>query len=172
MESTLTEDISSVQSLSHVWLFATPWTATLQASLPITNSPGLLKLMSIESVMPSNHLLLLPSIFPTIKVFSNNAIICLRWPKFWHFSFSINPSSEYSGLSSFMIHWFDLLVVQGLLKSLLQYHSSKAPILQCSAFFMVQLSCPYMTTGKTIALTRQIFVSKVMTEDIHGGKFQ
>ena len=172
MESTLTEDISSVQSLSHVWLFATPWTATLQASLPITNSPGLLKLMSIESVMPSNHLLLLPSIFPTIKVFSNNAIICLRWPKFWHFSFSINPSSEYSGLSSFMIHWFDLLVVQGLLKSLLQYHSSKAPILRCSAFFMVQLSCPYMTTGKTIALTRQIFVSKVMTEDIHGGKFQ
>ena len=172
MESTLTEDISSVQSLSHVWLFATPWTATLQASLPITNSPGLLKLMSIESVMPSNHLLLLPSIFPTIKVFSNNAIICLRWPKFWHFSFSINPSSEYSGLSSFMIHWFDLLVVQGLLKSLLQYHSSKAPILQCSAFFMVQLSCPYMTTGKTIALTRQIFVSKVMTEDVHGGKFQ
>ena len=171
MESTLTEDISSVQSLSHVWLFDTPSTATLQASLPITNSPGLLKLMSIESVMPSNHLLL-PSIFPTIKVFSNNAIICHKWPKFWHFSFSINPSSEYSGLSSFMIHWFDLLAVQGLLKSLLQYHSSKAPILRCSAFFMVQLSRPYMTTGKTIALTRQIFVCKVMTEDIHGGKFQ
>ena len=171
MENTLTEDISSVQSLSHVWPFDTPWTATLQASLPITNSPGLLKLMSIESVMPFNHLLL-PSIFPTIKVFSNNAIICRKWPKFWHFSFSINPSSEYSGLSSFMIHWFDLLVVQGLLKSLLQYHSSKAPILRCSAFFMVQLSRPYMTTGKTIALTRQIFVCKVMTEDIHGGKFQ
>ena len=145
----------------------TPWTATRQASLSITNSWSLLKLMSIESVMPSNHLILCrplflpPSIFPSIRVFSNESVLCLRWPKYW--SFSISPSNEYSGLISFRMDWLDLLAVQGTLKSLLQHHSSEASILQCSAFFMVQLSCPYTTTGKTIALTRQIFVSKVMS---------
>ena len=131
---------------------ATPWTAACQASLSITNSWRLLKLMSIESVMPRNHLilcrtlLLLPSIFPSIRVFSNESILHIRWPKYWSFSFSISPSNEYSGLISFRMEWLDLLVVQGTLKSLLQHHSSKASILRCSAFFTVQLSHPYMTT--------------------------
>ena len=160
---------SLVQSLSHVRLFATPWTGALQASQSITNSRSLLKLMSIELVMPSNHLilcrplLLLPSIFPSIKVFSNESVLCTRWPTFWSFSFSISPSNEYSGLISFRMDWLDLLAVQGTLKSLLQHHSSKASILEHSAFFIVQLSHPYMTTRKTIALTRWTFVSKVMS---------
>ena len=146
----------------------TPWTAASQASLSITNSQSLLKLMSIELVMPSNHfmlchpLLLLPSIFPSIRVFSNESVLHIRWPKYWSFSFSINPSNEYSGLISFRVDWFDL-TVQGTLKSLLQHHSSKASILQRSAFFMVQLSHLYMTTGRTIALTRRTFVGKVMS---------
>ena len=146
-----------VQPLSHVQLFAIPWTAAHQASLSITSSRSLLKLMSIESVMPSNHLilchphLLLPSIFPSIRVFSNELVLCIRWPKYWSFSFSISPSNEYPGLTSFRMDWLDLLAV-GTLKSLLQHHSSKASILRCSAFFTVQLSHPYMTTGKTIAL--------------------
>ena len=150
-------NISSVQSLSHVQLFATPWTAARQASLSITNSQSLLKLMSIESLMPSNHLILccphlrLPSIFPSIRVFSNESVLCIRWPKYWSFSFSISPSSEYSGLISFRMDWLDLLAVQGTLKSLLQHQSSKASILRHSAFFLVQLSHPYMTTGKTLA---------------------
>ena len=154
--------INSVQSLSCVQLFATPWTAACQVSL----SWSLLKLMSIESMMPSNHLILcrplplLPSIFPSIRVFSNESILHIRWPKYWSFSFSISPSKEYSGLISFRIDWLDLLTVQGLLKSLLQHHSSKASILRSSNFFIVQLSYPYMTTGKTITLTRQIFVGK------------
>ena len=135
-----------------------PWTAAHQASLSFTISWSLLKLMSIELVMPPNHLilgplLLLPSIFPRIRVFSNELALCIRWPKDWSFSFSISPSNVYSGLLSFRIEWFYLLAVQGILKSLLQYHSSKSLILQHSAFFMVQLSHPYMTTGKTIALT-------------------
>ena len=160
--------LSSVQSLSSVQLSATPWTAARQASLSITNSQTLLKLMSIESVMPSNHLilcrpLLLPSIFPSIRVFSNESVLHIRWPQYWGFSFSISPSNEYSGLMSFRIDWFVLLAVQGTLKSLLQHCSSKAAILQRSAFFIVQLSHPYMTTGKTIALTRWTFVSKVMS---------
>ena len=139
--------------------FATPWIAVHQASLAITNSQSLPKLMSIESVMPSNHhilcrpLLLLPSIFPRIMVFSNESALCMRWPKYWSFSFSIRPSNEHPGLISFRIDWLDLLAVQGTLRSLLQHHSSKASILWCSAFFIVQLSHPYMTTGKTIALT-------------------
>ena len=154
---------------SHVGLFVTPWTAARQASLSITNSWSLLKVMSIESVMPSNHLilchplLLLPSIFPSIRVFSNESVPHIRWPKYWSFSFSISPSNEYSGLISFTMDWLDLLAVQGTLKSLLQHHSSKASILWCSAFFIVQLSHPYMTTGKTIALTRWTFVGKVMS---------
>ena len=147
---------TSVQLLSCVQLFATPWTAASQASLSITNSQSLLKLMSIESVMPSNHLcrplLLLPSIFPSIRVFSNESVLCIRWPKYWSFSFSISHSNEYSGLISFRMVWLDLLAVQGTLKSLLQHHSSKASILRCSAFFIVQLSYPYLTMGKTIAL--------------------
>ena len=153
--------ICLVQSLSCVRLFATPWTAARQASLSVTNCQSLLKLMSIESVMPSNHLILchplflLPLIFPSIWVFSNESVLRICWPKYWNFSFSISPSSEYSGLISFRIDWFDFLTVQGTLKSLLQHHSSKASILWCSAFFIVQLSHPYMTTGKTIALTRQ-----------------
>ena len=144
-------------------------TATHQAFLSVTNSRSLLKLKSIESVMPSSHLiicrplLLLPSIFPNIRVFYNESILHIRWPKFWSFSFSISPSNEYSGLISFRIDWFDLLAVQGALTSLLQHHSSEASVLQCSVFFMVQLSHPYMATGKTIALTRQNFVSKVMS---------
>ena len=143
----------SVQFLSPVWLFVTPWTAACQASLSITNSWSLLKLMSIESVMPSNHLilchpLLLPSIFPSIRVFSNESVLCIRWPKYWSFSFNIGPSNEHSGLISFRMDWLDLLAVQGTLKNLLQHHGSKASILQCLAFFLVQLSHPYMTTGK------------------------
>ena len=143
--------------------------AASQASLAITNSWSLLKFMSIKSMIPSNHLILCrplllpPSIFPSIRVFSNESVLHIRWPKYWSFSFSISPSNEYSGLISFRIDWFDLLAVQGTLKSLLQHHSSKASILQCSAFFIVQLSHPYMTTGKTTALTRQTFVSKVMS---------
>ena len=144
--------ILSVQSFSRVQLFATPWTAACQASLPITNSQSLSKLMSIESVMPSNHFilcrpLLLPSILPSIRVFSNESVLCIRWPKYWSFSFSISPSSEYSGLISFKTDWFDFFVVHGTLKSLLQHHSSKASILWLSAYFMVQLSHLYMTTG-------------------------
>ena len=168
-ESILCVGCHSVQSLSPVRLFATPWTAALWASLSITNSQSLLKLMSIESMMPSNHLilchpfLLLPSIFPNIRVFSNESVLHIRWPKYWSFTFSISPSSENSGLISFRMDWLDLLAVQGTLKSLLQHHSSKASILRCSAFFMVQLSHPYMTTGKTIALIRQTFVGKVMS---------
>ena len=159
--------ISSVQSLSRVRLFVIPWTAACQHS--ITNSQSLLKLMSIESVMPSNHLilchplLLLPSIFPSITVFSTESVLHIRWPKYWSFNFSISPSNEYSGLISLRMDCLDLLAVQGTLKSLLQHHSSKASILWHSAFFIVQLSHPYMTTGKTIALTRQTFVGKVMS---------
>ena len=145
-------NIVVVQSLSCVRLFVTPWTAACQASLSITNSQSLLKLMSIESMMPSNHLILccplclLPSLFPSIRVFFNQSALCTRWPKYWSFSFNISPSNEYSGLISFRIDWFDLLAVQGTLRSLLQHHSSKASSLQRSAFFMVQLSHPYMTT--------------------------
>src|SRR5574337_1100283 len=159
---------NSVQSLSRVRFFATPWTAAHQASLSITNSRSLLKPMSIESVMPSNHLilchplLLLPSIFPSIRVFSIESVLPIRWPKYWSFSFSISSSNEYSGLISFRMNWLDLLAVQGTLKNLLQYNSSKASILRRSAFFRVQLSHPYMTTGKTIALTRRTFVGKVV----------
>ena len=158
---------SSVQLLSRVQLFTMPWAVTRQASLFITNSQSLLKLMSSESVMPSNHLILCPplllppSIFPSIRVFSNESFLHIRWPKYWSFSFSISPSSEYSGLISFRVDWLDLLAVQGTLKSLLQHHSSKTSILQCSAFFIVQLSHPYITTGKTLALTRWTFVGKV-----------
>ena len=158
---------SSVQSLSHVRLFATPWIAAHKASLSITNSQRSLKLMSIESVMLSSHLilcrplLLLPSISPSIRVFSNESTLRMRWPKDWSFSFSIIPSKEHPGLIYFRIDWLDLLAVQGTLKSLLQHHSSKASVLWCLAFFTVQLSHPYMTTGKTIALTRQTFVGKV-----------
>ena len=159
----------SVQLLSHVQLFATPWTAAHQASLSITSSQSLFKLMSVELVMPSNHLilccslLLLPSIFPSIRVFSNESVLRIRWPKDWCFSFSISPSNEYSGLISFRMDWLDLLAVQETLKSLLQHHSSKASILWHSAFFIVQLSHLFMTTGKTIALTKQTFVGKVMS---------
>ena len=155
--------------LSHVQLFGTPWTSAHQASLAITNTQSLLRLMSIKSVMPSNHLifyhplLLLPSIFLSIRVFSNESVLCIRWPKYWSFSFSIHPSKEYSGLIFFRMDWLNLLAVQGTLKSLLQHHSSKASILWCSAFFIVQLSHSYMTTRKTIALTRQTFVGKVMS---------
>ena len=152
--------VSSVQLLSRVWPFATPWTAACQASLSITNSQSLLKLMSTKLVMTSNHLILchpfffLPSIFSSIRVFSSESVLPIRWPKYWSFSFSISPSNEYSGLISFRIDWLDLLAVQGTLKTLLQHHGSKASILWCSAFLMVQLSHPYMTTGKTIALSR------------------
>ena len=145
------------------------WTAACQASLSITNSQSLLKLMSIESVMPSNHLilchclLLLPSIFPSIRVFSNESVLHIKWPKYWSFSFNISPSNEYSRLISFRMDWLGLLAVQGTLKSLLQHYSSKASIPQCSAFFIVQFSHPYMTAGKTIALTRWTFVGKVMS---------
>ena len=151
---------SSVQSLSRVRLFATPWTAARQASLSITNSRNLLKLMSIEAVMPSNHLILCcplllpPSIFPSIRGFSNESSLCMRWPKYWSFSFNISPLG---------LNWLDLLAVQGTHKSLLQHHSSKASVLRCSAFFTVQLSHPYMTTGKTVALIRRTFVGKVMS---------
>ena len=151
----------------HIWLFATPWTAAHHTFLSFTISWSLLKLMCIESIMPSNHfilchsLFLLPSIFPSIRVFSNKSALCIRWPKYW--SFGISPFNEYSGLISFRIDWFDLLAVQGTLKSLFQHHNSKTPILRCSAFFMVQLSHPYMTSGRTITLTRQTFVGKVMS---------
>ena len=155
--------------ISHVRLFATPWIAALQASLSITNSWSSLRLRSIESVIPSSHLilwcplLLLPSIFPSIRVFSNESVLHIRWPNFWSFCFNISPSNEHSGLISFRIDWLDLLAVQGTLKSLLQHHSSEVSILQRSAFFTVQLSHPYMTTGKTIALTRRTFVDKVLS---------
>ena len=158
---------SSVQSLSCVLLFVTPWTAAHQASLSITNPWSLLKLMSTVSVMPSNHLilchilLLLLSIIPIIRVFSNDLVLHIRWPKY--FSSNISPSNEYSGLISFRMDWLDLLAVQGTLKSLFQHHSSKASVLWCSAFFIVQLSNPYTITGKTIALTRWTFVGKVMS---------
>ena len=159
----------SVQSLSHVQLFVTPWTAAHQASLSITNSQSPPKPTSIELVMPSNHpvlcrpLLLLPSIFPSIRVFSNESAVRIRWPKYWSFSFNISPSNEHPGLISFRMGWMDLLAVQGTLKSLLQHHSSKASILRCSAFFIVQLLHLYMTTGKTIILIRWTFVDKVMS---------
>ena len=161
--------VSSVQLFSHVWLFATPWTAAHQASLSITNSQSLPKLMSIDSVLPSNHLilcrpfLLLPSIFPSIRVFSNKSALHIRWPKYWSFSFNISPSNKHPGLISFRIDWLDLLAVQGTLKCLLQHHSSKAPILLHSAFLIVPLSHPYMIIGKTIALTTWTFVGKVMS---------
>ena len=158
----LKRSLSSVQSLSH-WLLGTPWTAAHQVLLSIANSWSLLKLMSIESVMPSNRLILCcpllipPSIFPSIRVFSDESLLHIRWPNYWNFSFSISPSNEYSGLLSFRIDWFDLLSVQGRH----QHHSLKASIPWCSAFFMVQLLHSYMTTGKTIALTRCTFISKV-----------
>ena len=160
---------SSAQSLCRVCLFVTPWTAARQASLSITNSWSLLKLMPIELVMPSNHLilchplLLLPSMFSSIRVFSKEWVLCIKWPKYWSFSFSISPSNEYSGLISFRMDWLDLPSVQGTLKSHLQHHSSKASIIWRSAFFIVKLSHLYMTTGKTIALTRQTFSGKVMS---------
>ena len=159
----------SVQSFSLIQLFATPRTAIQQASLSITNSWNLLKLMSIHSVMPSNHFvlchpfLLLPSIFPSIRAFSNESVFLIRWPKYRSFSCGISPSNEYSELISFRMDWFDLLAVQRTLKSILQHHSSKASVLRRSAFFTVQLSHPYMTTGKTIALTTWTFVGKVMS---------
>ena len=164
---------SSVQSLSRVRLFATPWTAARQASLFFTNFRSSLRLMSIESVIPSNHLilclpfLLLPSIFPSIRVFLNESVLCIKWPKYWSFRFSISPSNEYSGFISFRIDWLDPFAVQGTLKSLLQHHISKvsikASILWHSTFLIDQLSHPYMTTGKTIALTRRTLVTKVMS---------
>ena len=160
-------EYSQFSSVTQSSLTLTPWTAAHQASLSSTNSQTLLKLMSIESVMPSNHLILChplllpPSIFPRIRVFSNESAFRIRWPKYWSFSFSISPFNEYSGLVSFRMDWFNLLA--GILKSLLQHHSSKASNLWCSAFFIVQLSYPYMTTGKTIALTRRTFVDKVMS---------
>ena len=159
LEDAVLNEISSVQSLSFVQLFATPWTAACQASLSITNSWGWLKLMSVESVMPSNPFilccpLLQPSIFPNIRVFSNESVLRIRWPKYWSFTFSLSPSNEYSGLIPFRMDWLDLLAVQVTLKSLLQHHSSKASILRCSAFFIVQLLHPYTTTGKTMTLTR------------------
>ena len=159
---------SSVQSLSRGQLFVTPWTAAREASLSITNSQSLLKLMSIELVIPSNHLILChpfilpPSIFSS-RVFSKESVLCIKWPKCWSFSFSISPSKKYSGLISFRMDWLDLLAVQATLESLLQHHSSKAPIVQHSVFFIVQLSHPYTTTGKTIPLTRQTFVGNVVS---------
>ena len=165
----LNHQFSSVHSLSRLRLFVTPWIAARQASLSITKSQSSLKLISIESVMPSNHLilcrplLLLPPVPPSIRVFFNESTLSMRWPKYWSFSFSISPSNEHPGLISFRMDWLDLLAVQGTLKSLLQHHSSKASILWCSAFFTVQLSHPYMTAGKTIALTRQTFVGKVLS---------
>ena len=161
--------VSSVQSLSRVRLFTTPWIAARQASLSITNSRSPPKPMSIELVMPSHHLilchplLLLPPIPPSIRVFSNESPLHFRWPKYWSFSFNISPSNEHPGLISFRMDWLDLLAIQGTFKSLLQHHSSKASILRRSASFTIQLSYPYMTTGKTIALTRWTFVGKVMS---------
>ena len=157
---------SSVQLLSHVWLFATPWTAARQASLSITNSQSPPKPVAIVLVMPSNYrilcrpLLLLPSIFPSIRVFSNESALRIRWPKYWSFTFNISPSNEHPGLISFRIDWLDLLAVQGTFKSLLQHHSSTASVLWCSAFFLVQLSHPYMTTGKIIAVIRWKLLTK------------
>ena len=161
--------ISSVHSLSRFRLFVTPWNTARQASLSITNSWNLPKPMSIESMMPSNHLilchppLLLHSVFPSIMVFSNESALRIRWTKYWNLSFNISPSNEHPELISFRMDWLDLLAVQETLKSLLQHHSSKASILRCSTFFIVQLSHPYMTTGKTIAFTRQTFVGKLMS---------
>ena len=169
IEKASSVQFNSVQSLSHVRLFATPRVTARQASLSIINCQSLLRLMSIESVMPSSHLilcsplLLLPPIPSSIRVFSNESTLRMRWPKYWSFSFSISPSNEHPELISFRMDWLDLLAVQGTLKSLLQHHSSKASILQCSSFFTVQLSHPYMTTGKTIALTRWTFVGKVIS---------
>ena len=166
---TSVSSVQLVQLLSHVQLFATPWTAAHQASLSINNLRSLLRLMSIELMMPSNHLILccslflLPSIFPSIRVFSSESVLHIRWPKYWSFSFSISPFNECSGLISFRMDWLDLLVVQGTLKSLLQHHSSKASVFWHSAFFKVQLSHPYMTNGKTIALTRWTFGRKVIS---------
>ena len=157
---------SSVQLLSHVWLFATPWTAARQASLSITNSQSPPKPVAIVLVMPSNYrilcrpLLLLPSIFPSIRVFSNESALRIRWPKYWSFTFNISPSNEHPGLISFRIDWLDLLAVQGTFKSLLQHHSSTASVLWCSTFFLVQLSHPYMTTGKIIAVIRWKLLTK------------
>ena len=165
----LLRHFSSVQLLSRVWFFAATWTAARQASLSITNTRSLLNLISIESVIPLDHfilcrsLLLPPSIFPSIRVFSNESALRITWPNYWSFSFNISLYNEHSGLISFRMDWLDLLAVQGTLKCLLQYHSSKTSVLWRSAFFIVQLSHPYMTTGKTIALTRQTFVSKVMS---------
>ena len=165
----LKHQFSSVQSLSHVQLFATSWIAAHQASLSITNSQSPPKPISIKSVMPSNHLilcrplLLLPSIFPSIRVFSNESALPMRWPKYWSFSFNISPSNEHPGLIFFRMDWLHLLAVQGTLKTLLQHHSWKASILQSSAFFILQLSHPYMTTGKAIAFTRWTFVGKPMS---------
>ena len=160
----------SVQLLSHVWIFVTPWTAARQASLSITNSHSLLRSCPLSqwchpTISFSHLLLLLPSIFPSIRVFSNESVLPIRWPEYWSFSFSfsISSSNEYSGLISFRMGWLDLLVIQGTLKSLLQHHSSKASFLRCSAFFIVQLSLPYMTTEKIIALTRWTFLGKVMS---------
>ena len=167
--SNLVVQFTSVQLISHFQPFAIPWTAAHQAYLSNTNSRSWPEIMSVESVMPSNHLILchpllhLLSIFPNIRVFSNESVLCIRWPEYWSFSFSISLSNKYSGLISFRMDWLDLLAVQGTLKSLLQHHSSKASILRCSAFFIVQLSHPYMTTRKTIALSRQSFVSNVMS---------
>ena len=159
-------NFSSVQSLSRVRLFVTPWTTALQAFLSITNSRTLPKPRFIDLVVPYNHLilyrplLLLPSIFPSIRIFSNESALRIRWPKYWSLSFSISPSNEYSGLISFRMDWLDLLEAQGTLKRLLQHHNLKASILWCSAFFIVQLSYPYMTTGKTIALSRWTLLTK------------
>ena len=164
-----TQKVSSVQSLSCVQLFETPWIAARQASLSITNSRSSLRLTSIESVMPSSHLIFCPPLFllcpipPSIRVLSNKSTLRMRWPNYWSFSSSIIPSKEHPGLISFRMDWLDLLAVQGTLKSLLQHHSSKASILWCSTFFTVQFSHPYMTTAKTIALTRRTFVGKVMS---------
>ena len=166
---TVSVQFSSVQLLSHVQLFETPWIAARQASLSITNSWSSLRLRSTESVMPSSHLILccpllfLPPIPPSIRVFSNESTLHIRWPKYWSFSFSISPSKEHPGLISFRMDWLDLLAVQGTVKSLLQHHSSKSSIFLHSTFFTVQLSHAYMTTGKTIALTRRTFVDKVMS---------
>ena len=165
---------SSVLSLSRAWLVVTPWTSAWQSSLSITNSWSLLKIMSTVSVMPSNHLILCrhlllpPSIFPSLRVFSNEPILHIRWPKNWSFSLSLSPSNEYSGLISFRMDWLDLLEVQGTLKSLLQHHSSKASVLLCSAFFIVQLSHPSMTTGKTIVMGK---VNKTLTAHWHWSSF-